>query len=503
MPNFYEEPVAGGMSEKLWKDNQDLARMSLHHPFVQGLADGTLDPKAFKHYVAQDAFFLNGYIRALCYCTAKSDVTATEKDLLVLLDGVRREAEALHHNYIDSPEVDSPAPACRKFVDFLLSIGRADCGPSVMVAALIPCARLYAWIGKELTVSRDILEGHPYRDWLLLFAGEAVNIEAKTLEALLDEQVEACECEEVAWTYHRSMQLEYDFFDAFGGESGRPAGIVQGIPTVLVVSGSESGGGSGHQADLKTLEALGVYTTSALTSIAAQNTQGVQRVQVVADDLLAAQIDSVISDFDVSVVKVGSVPSSRHLRVVAEKLHGLPLVVDPVLPSAPADDSAAERDADDVLAVYKDRIFPLATVVTSTMSQARRLLGRAESIGVGEARSVARAVAQYGPKYVLVRADGDCPDGKTCSGVLYDRENEEFYEYTDKKISTTNTRGAGCTLASAIAGFMARGYPVPDAVERAIGYLHEIIARSEGTPLGQGPNRPLVHSANSIWVNYF
>ncbi|KAF4714697.1 hypothetical protein FOZ63_014962, partial [Perkinsus olseni] len=105
MPNFYEEPVAGGMSEKLWKYNQYLARKSLHHPFVQGLGDGTLDPEAFKHYVAQDSFFLNGYIRALCYCIAKSDVTATEKDLLLLLDGVRREAEALHHNYIDSPEV--------------------------------------------------------------------------------------------------------------------------------------------------------------------------------------------------------------------------------------------------------------------------------------------------------------------------------------------------------------------------------------------------------------
>ncbi|KAF4743618.1 hypothetical protein FOZ63_002316, partial [Perkinsus olseni] len=249
--------------------------------------------------------------------------------------------------------------------------------------------------------------------------------------------------------------------------------------------------------------ALGVYSTSVLTSIAAQNTQGVQQVQVVADNLLAAQINSVISDFDVSVVKVGSVPSPRQLRVVAEELHGLPMVVDPVLPLTSTDGPAAQEDADAVLATYKDHIFPLATIVTSTLSEARRLVGRAESIGVDEARSVTRALAQYGPKYVFVRIDGDCLDTETRGGVLYGRENEEFYEFTDKKISTTNTRGAGCTLASAIAGFMARGYPVPDAVERAIGYLHEVIARSEGTPLGQGPNRPLVHSANSIWVNYF
>ncbi|KAF4724998.1 hypothetical protein FOZ63_005940 [Perkinsus olseni] len=179
------------------------------------------------------------------------------------------------------------------------------------------------------------------------------------------------------------------------------------------------------------------------------------------------------------------------------------MVVDPVLPLTSPNGPAAQGDADDVLATYKDHIFPLATIVTSTLSQARRLLGRRESVGVDEARSVTRALAQYGPKYVFVRIDGDCRDTETRGGVLYGRENEEFYEFADKKISTTNTPGTGCTLASAIAGFIARDYPVPDAAERAVGYLHEVIARSEGTALGQGPNRPLVHSADSIWVNYF
>ncbi|KAF4655523.1 hypothetical protein FOL46_008209 [Perkinsus olseni] len=478
--------------------------MSLHHPFVQGLGDGTLDPEAFKTYMAQDTLYLNGYVRSLSSCIAKSDITATMgKELSVFIEGVKGELEACHQHYVDNPDATGPEAACRKYVDFLLNVSRADCGPSVMIAAVIPCSRLYAWLGKELTAGREIPEDHPYRRWLLFYADEPINTSARALEALLDKQVRVCEVQEVGQAYRRAMELEYDFFDSFEAPIGRPAGGPLRIPTVLVVSGSESGGGSGHQADLKTLEALGVYSTSALTSIAAQNTQGVQQVQLVADNLLAAQINSVISDFDVSVVKVGSVPSSRQLRVVAEKLHGLPLVVDPVLPSTPTDDAAVQRDADDVLAAYKDHIFPLATIVTSTLSEARRLLGRRESVGVDEARSVARALAQYGPKYVLVRIDGDCRDTETRGGVLYGRENEEFYEYTDKKISTTNTPGAGCTLASAIAGFMARGYPVPDAVERAIGYLHEVIARSEGTPLGQGPNRPLVHSGNSIWVNYF
>ncbi|KAF4756898.1 hypothetical protein FOZ63_001798, partial [Perkinsus olseni] len=456
MTNFYEEPVAGGASERLWKANQDLALMSLHHPFVQGLGDGTLDPAAFNTYMAQDTLYLNGYLRALSYCIAKSDVTATGKELLALLDGVGDELKACHQHYIDNPDATGPEAACRKYVNFLLTIGRADLGPSVMVAAVIPCARLYAWIGRELTAGREVPEDHPFRRWLVSYADKPINDSAKTLEALLDKQIQPGEYEEVAQAYRRAMELEYDFFDSFGGCLGRSADAAITVPTVLVVSGSDSGGGAGHQADLKALEALGVYSTSALTSITAQNTKGVQRVQVVDDEIFAGQIDSVISDFKVSVVKLGLVPCASQLEVIAKKVGHLPMVVDPVLVATSGDDLVAQKNAEDVLATYKEHIFPRATIVTPNLPEAQRLLGRKEITGVCEARAAAQALAQYGSKFVLVKGGHDESDPDTCRDVLYDREKDHFYEFTNKRIATTNTHGTGCTLASAISGFMAR-----------------------------------------------
>lgn len=500
--NFYHEPVAGGASEQLWKENQDLALMSLHNPFVQGLGDGTLDPEAFKTYLAQDTLYLNGYIRALSYCISKSDVTATGGELLTLLTGVEEELKSCHKHYIENPDASGPEAACRKYVDFLLAVGRADLGPSVVIAAVIPCARLYAWLGRELTAGREVPETHPFRRWLLSYADEPINTSTRVLESLLDKHIRPGEFKEVAQAYRRAMELEYDFFDSFGDCLGRTTEVNMKIPTVLVVSGSDSGGGAGHQADLKTLEALGVYSTSALTSLTAQNTKGVQQIQVVNEDLFVAQIDSVITDFNLSVVKLGLVPTARQLEIIAQKLEGLPMVVDPVLVATSGDDLVAQKNADDVLAMYKERIFPHATIITPNLPEAQRILGRKEITGVYEARAAAQALAQYGSMYVLVKGGHDQSDPQACRDVLYDREKDKFFEFTSKRIATINTHGTGCTLASAISGFIARGYSVPDAVERAIGYVHEAIVRSCGVPLGQGTNRPLVHSINSVWANY-
>ncbi|KAF4676645.1 hypothetical protein FOL47_005798 [Perkinsus chesapeaki] len=478
MPDFYEEPVAGGLSEKLWTANQDLAMKSLHHPFVQGLGDGTLDPVAFKTYMEQDSLYLNGYLRGLSYCVAKSNINATGTELLTLLDGVKDELESCHQHYVDNPEASGPEAACKKYVDFLLDIGRSDRGPAVMVAAVIPCARLYAWLGRELTKGRVIPEEHPFRRWLQSYSDKPINTSAMTLETLLDKQVEECEYSEVAQAYRRAMELEYDFFDSFGGHLGRSSDEVVTVPTVLVISGSDSGGGAGHQADLKTLEALGVYSTSALTSITAQNSKGVQKIQTIDKGMLGDQIDSVISDYKVNVVKLGLVPTAGQLGIIADKLNGLPMVVDPVLVATSGDDLVAAKNADDVLAMYKERIFPLATIITPNLPEAQKLLGRKEITGVYEARAAAEALAQYGSKFVLVKGGHDKAEPDTCRDVLYDREHDQFYEFNNKRISTNNTHGTGCTLASAISGFMARGFPVPDAVQHAIKYLHEAILRS-------------------------
>lgn len=247
----------------------------------------------------------------------------------------------------------------------------------------------------------------------------------------------------------------------------------------LTIAGSDSGGGAGIQADLKTFAALGVYGMSALTAITAQNTVGVQGVFELPADFVGLQIDSVVTDIGVDAVKTGMLANAEIIAVVAAKVreHDLPnLVVDPVM-VAKSGDALLREDARETLV---RELIPLAKVLTPNLHEARALSG-IEIESLEEMREAARAIHELGAQNVVVKG-GHLPGSGESVDILYD--GRDFIEFTAPRIETRNTHGTGCTFASAIAAELAKGKSVPEAVRAAKEFI--TMALRHSLPLGRG-----------------
>jgi hydroxymethylpyrimidine/phosphomethylpyrimidine kinase len=255
-------------------------------------------------------------------------------------------------------------------------------------------------------------------------------------------------------------------------------GRMTAIPRALTVAGSDSSGGAGIQADLKTFAALGVYGMSAITALTAQNTIGVQSIAELDPDFVSAQIHSVVTDIGVDAVKTGMLSNAAIISRVARDLTELKIVkvvVDPVM-VAKSGDRLLRQDAMDTLV---HELLPLALVVTPNLSEAAALIGSGRIVNVEEMREAATRIKSLGPRYVVVK--GGHLAG-TPMDLLYD--GKDFREYTNVRHDTPHTHGTGCTFASAIAAGIARGLPVPEAVAEAKRYITGAI--SQGLKLGKG-----------------
>jgi hydroxymethylpyrimidine/phosphomethylpyrimidine kinase len=245
---------------------------------------------------------------------------------------------------------------------------------------------------------------------------------------------------------------------------------------VLTVAGSDSGGGAGIQADLKTMLALGVHGMSVLAAVTAQNSVGVQGYWELPVEAVRAQLDSVLGDIGVDAVKTGMLASPQLVRAVAERLRGVdaPLVVDPVGVSKHGDPLLQ----DDAVAVLRGELVPLATVVTPNLPEVTQLTG-VRVDGPQDLRRAADAVLELGPAWVLVKG-GHLPGNPV--DLLTD--GRDVHEYGSSRYDSRHTHGTGCTLASAIASRLALGDDVPTAVGAAKDYVTG--ALRAGFPLGAG-----------------
>lgn len=256
----------------------------------------------------------------------------------------------------------------------------------------------------------------------------------------------------------------------------------------LTIAGSDSGGGAGIQADLKTFAALGVFGMSALTAITAQNTVGVQGVHELPAEFVGQQIDSVMSDIGADAWKTGMLSNAEIIAVVAAKARQYRvenLVIDPVM-VAKSGDPLLRPEARQALI---EALVPLATVVTPNLHEARVLSGMERIRTLEDQRSAARAIHRLGPRNVVVKG-GHLPGSDQSIDVLFD--GRELHEFSTPRVETRNTHGTGCTFASAIAAELAKGYQVHEAVERAKAYLYAILERSVHLQLGTGYG-PLSH----------
>lgn len=260
------------------------------------------------------------------------------------------------------------------------------------------------------------------------------------------------------------------------------------IPRALTIAGSDSGGGAGIQADLKTFQELGVFGMSAITAITAQNTLGVQHVFALPAAIVEQQLDSVLSDIGTDAVKTGMLFSAELIRLVARKIaeYGVSqsLVVDPVM-IAKGGATLLQLEAVQAL---RDELLPLAAVVTPNVPEACALLGLDAIEDVDGMIVAAQRLHKLGPRYVLLK--GGHLDGDEAVDVLFD--GSEAALFRTPRIRTRHTHGTGCTTASAIAAGLARGLPMAAAVDEAKRFVTAAIAAA--LPLGHGIG-PTNHAA--------
>ncbi len=256
------------------------------------------------------------------------------------------------------------------------------------------------------------------------------------------------------------------------GEARSPA-------RALTIAGSDSGAGAGIQADLKTFAALGVYGTSAITAITAQNTEGVRAAFDLPIEIIGAQIDAVMEDIGADATKTGMLSSPEIIEAVAarvKKWH-LRLIVDPVMVAK----GGAPLLHPDAITTLRTILLPLAEVVTPNLPEAEVLVDRPLHT-IEDMREAAREIHALGPRYVVVKgghSDSDPID------VFFDGDN--FVELQAERLHTRHTHGTGCTFSAAITAFIARGWSVEEAVRRAKKYITGAIRNAPGIGHGHGP----------------
>ncbi len=265
------------------------------------------------------------------------------------------------------------------------------------------------------------------------------------------------------------------------------------VPIALTIAGSDSGGGAGIQADLKTFSALGVYGASVITALTAQNTRAVTLVEAASPAMIAAQIAAVFDDLDVRALKLGMLGGAEAIETVAQALAGqkLPLVLDPVM-VAKSGDRLLPPDA---LQTLRRALLPLATLVTPNLPEAADLLDTSPARTEAEMIAQGHALRNMGAQAVLMK--GGHGTGTTCVDLLV--EEGGITRLTAPRLATVNTHGTGCTLSAAIAAGLAQRLALGEAVACAHAYLQGAIAAADG--LGVGSGHGPVHHFHKVWAH--
>ncbi len=467
------------LADSFWHNDRELADACLAHPFVRGLADGSLPTPRYRDYVAQDAFFLRAFAAAYALAGARCQDAAGKALYQQLAQGVDDELR-LHRQQAERLGIDLsrvvPGDATLAYTEFLTATAATRPEPCA-AAALLPCLRLYAWLGERLLP--QLVPTSPFGDWVRTYADPGFASLWRALAPRLDgAERQGTARDELAALHRRAMHLEHRFFaDAWGGTwPGRP-------PIALTIAGSDPSGGAGIQADLKTFHRHGVYGQSVLTLLTAQNTRGVQGVFVQPVDVVRTQLRSVAFDLGAQATKTGEIGSAELVAAIADELAARPLgalVVDPVLVSKHGHALAGG----DVAAALRQRLLPLATVVTPNRFEAEALTGVAVTDRTS-ALAAARALLATGVQAVVVK---DVPG---LGGDLLACADGVVAEVASPRLSTPHRHGSGCTFSAAITARLAHG----DALATAVAIASDFVGRGIASAPGFGEVGPLNHWA--------
>lgn len=404
-----------------------------------------------------------------------------ERKIILFFYDLNRRSEWSFNEQIGSVESIEPVESrigerYTAFMTYVVEHGSLEMAVMALLPRLLTRRSVYvACIGLHVLTSLTGMDNRGFFD--------LVNIWADKLDWQGRQRMERI--------FSRAMMFEYGMnLYVCEGEAADYGFLDVGYARVLAVSGSDSGGGAGAQADIKTIQATGGYAASALAAVTVQNTVGVSSVYALDADLVVRQIEAVLTDIGADAVKIGMLSSATIVAAVARALRAFDarnIVLDPVMIST----SGHRLIEDDAIEMLCRELCPMATLITPNIPEAEVLTGRT----IATEQDVAEAGEMLGLRFgtsVLVKA-GHLESGYQLTDYLFDINSRTLTAYRSERINTPNTHGTGCTLSSAIASYLAQGLPLAEAVAHAKAYLDRALQVGSFFTIGSG-HGPVGHS---------
>lgn len=439
----------------------------INHQFAYELLQDKISKEKFKNYLEQDYIYLTGYNE--CFKVIEKECTDQfEQQYFAACVAIESEMTMYENYQIDVTKVRA-SNVTKQYLNYMYEIMTTGTHLEKIVV-IFPCIVGYGYIGQKLA-SNVVKPTSYFKTWIDLYKSEDFSWPVADLIKILNRyQVTEDEAVKLQKIFNRVCQLEIEFFNqAFAPVK----------PQVLTIAGSDSSGGAGIQADIKTISANGGYAASVITAITAQNTQGVNSVEKVSKQMVIDQLSAIKSDLQLNAIKIGMLADSELITAVSSNLpKEVQVVLDPVMV---AKDGTYLINESAITSLVTE-LFPKVNLITPNIVEASQLLG-IKITTEDDMKKACKDMVKLGCSNILLK--GGHLVGNQLVDVLY--ANNEFYTFKKERIITKNTHGTGCSLSSAIATNLAKGYPIEKAVETAIDYVYDGIVMNYEVGSGCSP----------------
>ncbi len=464
--------------DKLVKNAGTLWTDYTEHEFATQLANATMKREKFDHYLQQDYLYLIAYQKCFDHMIKFSNTEEEQKYFEKNSIGDLENDLAIAFNVnVENIKMTSTTS---NYINYLYEQMASTSG-LVKLVTLAPCAIGYGMMGKYL-LSLPIKKNNPYQQWIDTYSDVDYETAINEYINLINKyEIDDNEFEMLSQIFNNVCDLEIKFFNQ----------VLERIkPQVLTIAGSDSGGGAGIQADIKSISANGGYASSVVTVITAQNTQGVQNICELSSEIIASQMKSVLDDLTIKAIKIGMLGGTRIINTVAENLPtNIPIVLDPVMVAKDKSVLLQNEAINDIVT----KLFPKVFLITPNIDEAEQILNIKIS-NEDEMKDACLKLNKLGAKNVLVK--GGHLTNNNLVDVLY--FNNKFYTFKQQRINTKHTHGTGCSLSSSIATNIAKGMTLNKAVEEGIHYVYDGILLNY--KIGKGIS-PINHFNEKITIN--
>lgn len=474
--------------------SRDILESILDSPFISELSEGCLEYEKFIFFLQQDILFLRQFSKGLKYMS-KNVLNGKYQELLEkFADEIAKEEYSLKSEFDLSLESVEATPSCLLYTSYILKEAYENI-PHRCVSAYFSCFWVYYKVGKNLI--KNSKKNNPFQKWIDYYHSDDFSENKDIFKKMIYDIIDNDEnkLNEAKQVFRDTCKMEKMFWDsAYNLEQFFKAPKMLKPKCVLTIAGSDSGGGAGIQSDLNTFRSCGVFGTSVITCLTAQNSQGVYGVFPSSSTFVRDQIITVIKDFDIQAIKIGMLFDKDIIQEVAttlRELTNIKIILDPVMIST----SGHQLLKDESISELCSTLMPLCEIVTPNLDETHKLLSLIENNELKDIKTLNEMekaskllMDHFKLKSILIKGghlviDNNCIDLLNFKG--------EISYYTSQHIKGTNSHGSGCSLSSAITSFTAKKYSLPLAVKMAKKYVHQAI--ENGFKLGKGENGTLNH----------